>query len=119
LGYNTDIHRNVTGNSLYSYLNKQKVSFYFLQKQNRRAEQVLPGGVGTSEREEDIGRECRRVKMVQILCIQVHRWKNEICGNYSMNGGEGIKENDGGVNPTMIYCKNFGKCHNVQPAQQQ
>jgi hypothetical protein len=32
-----------------------------------------------------------------------------------MEGG-GIKENDGGVNPTMIYCKNFSKCHNVLPA---
>jgi hypothetical protein len=28
--------------------------------------------------------------------------------------GEGrIKENDGGVNSTTIYCKNFCKCHNV------
>jgi hypothetical protein len=31
-------------------------------------------------------------------------------------GEEGIKENDGGVNSTMIYCKNFCKCHNVPPA---
>jgi hypothetical protein len=30
-------------------------------------------------------------------------------------GGEGIKENDGGVNLTMIYRKNFGKCHNASP----
>jgi hypothetical protein len=22
-----------------------------------------------------------------------------------------------GVNSTMIYCKNFGKCHNVSPVQ--
>jgi hypothetical protein len=28
-------------------------------------------------------------------------------------GGRRIKENYGGVNSTMIYCKNFGKCHNV------
>jgi hypothetical protein len=30
--------------------------------------------------------------------------------------GEGIKENDGGVNSSMIYltyCKNFCKCHNI------
>jgi hypothetical protein len=33
-----------------------------------------------------------------------------------MGGGE-IKENDGGVSSTMIYCKNFGKCHNVPPLQ--
>jgi hypothetical protein len=25
----------------------------------------------------------------------------------------GIKENDGGVNSTMIYCKNLGECHNL------
>jgi hypothetical protein len=33
--------------------------------------------------------------------------------------GRGIKENDGGVNSTMIYliyCKNFCGCHNVPPA---
>jgi hypothetical protein len=27
--------------------------------------------------------------------------------------GEEIKENDGGVNLTMTYCKNLGNCHNV------
>jgi hypothetical protein len=31
-------------------------------------------------------------------------------------GGGGIKENDGGVNSTMMYYyKNFGECHNVSP----
>jgi hypothetical protein len=30
-----------------------------------------------------------------------------------INGGRGIKENDEDVNSTMIYCKNFGKCHNT------
>jgi hypothetical protein len=33
-------------------------------------------------------------------------------------GRRGIKENGGGVNSTMIYCKNFCKCHNAPPAQQ-
>jgi hypothetical protein len=33
--------------------------------------------------------------------------------------GEGmLKEKDGGVNSTMIYCNNFCKCHNVLPIQQ-
>jgi hypothetical protein len=27
----------------------------------------------------------------------------------------GIKENGGGVNSSMIYCKNFCKCHNEHP----
>jgi hypothetical protein len=31
------------------------------------------------------------------------------------DGGRGIKENDGGVNSIMIYCKNFSKCHSVPP----
>jgi hypothetical protein len=32
--------------------------------------------------------------------------------------GGGIKENDGGVNLTKIYCKHFCKCHNIFSAQQ-
>jgi hypothetical protein len=34
-----------------------------------------------------------------------------------MQGG-GIKGNDGGVNSTVIYFKNFCKCHNEPPVQQ-
>jgi hypothetical protein len=30
-------------------------------------------------------------------------------------GGGGIKENDGGVNSSLIYCKNFCRCHNSSP----
>jgi hypothetical protein len=33
-------------------------------------------------------------------------------------GRKGIKENDGGVNLTMIKCKNFCKCYNILPVQQ-
>jgi hypothetical protein len=33
-------------------------------------------------------------------------------------GRERIKENDERVNSTMIYCKNFCKCHNAPPVQQ-
>jgi hypothetical protein len=51
--------------------------------------------------------------------MYVCKWKNETCWNYSRNGEEGIKENDGAVNSTMKYCKNFCKCHNVPPVQQQ
>jgi hypothetical protein len=29
-----------------------------------------------------------------------------------------VKENDRGVNSSMIYYKNFCKCHNVPPVQQ-
>jgi hypothetical protein len=33
-------------------------------------------------------------------------------------GGRGIKKNGGGMNSTMVYCKNFCKCHNMPPVQQ-
>jgi hypothetical protein len=33
-------------------------------------------------------------------------------------GEEEIKENDGGVNSPVLFCKNFCKCHNVPPVQQ-
>jgi hypothetical protein len=33
-------------------------------------------------------------------------------------GMGGIKEMVEGVNSSMIYCKNFCKCHNVSTAQQ-
>jgi hypothetical protein len=32
-------------------------------------------------------------------------------------GREGIKDSNGQVNSTMIYCKNFCKCHNVLAVQ--
>jgi hypothetical protein len=47
-------------------------------------------------------------------CIRKMRFVETIPG---MQGG-GRKENDGGVNSTMIYSKNFCKCHNIPPAQQ-
>jgi hypothetical protein len=35
-------------------------------------------------------------------------------------GGKEIKENGAGeMISTMIYCKNFGKCHNVPPVHQE
>jgi hypothetical protein len=33
-------------------------------------------------------------------------------------GMGGIKENDGGGNLSMTYCKNFCKCHNAPPAKE-
>jgi hypothetical protein len=32
--------------------------------------------------------------------------------------GEGRRKMMEGVNSTMIFCKNFCKCHNVPPVQQ-
>jgi hypothetical protein len=63
-----------------SILNKQKyIYFSFTESENRRVEQVLPVGVGTSGRWEDVGKGCGRVNTVQILCTHVCKWKNDTC----------------------------------------
>jgi hypothetical protein len=53
------------------------------------------------------------------IMYYVWKWKNETPETISGRDGEKewIKENDGGVNSTMIYYKNFCKCHNVSPVQ--
>jgi hypothetical protein len=48
----------------------------------------------------------------------MYQMKKETCWNYFKNGGRGIKENDGGVNLTEIYCKHFCKCHKVPLVQE-
>jgi hypothetical protein len=42
---------------------------------NRRVEQVLFNGVGTSGRREEVGKGCGKVNIVQILCAHVCKWK--------------------------------------------
>jgi hypothetical protein len=98
--------------SLYSYLKKNKMSL-FPQKRWTARQNISCLWIGISGRRENIRKGCKRVNLVEILCTHVQKWKNETCWNYSRNGGGEIKENDGGVNSTMIYCKNFCKCHNV------
>jgi hypothetical protein len=52
-------------------------------------------------------------------CVHMYvNWKMRLVETVPRIGEGGIKENDGGVNSTMIYCKIFGKCHNVPPVQQ-
>jgi hypothetical protein len=60
-------HKGISGIAI---LNKQKChfSFSFARLENKRAEQVLSGGADTSWRREDVGKWCRRVNMMQILC---------------------------------------------------
>jgi hypothetical protein len=50
-----------------------------------------------------VGKGCRRMNMVQILCTHVCKWKYDICWNYSRNGGVGIKENGRGGHSSVIY----------------
>jgi hypothetical protein len=55
-------------NSLCSYLKHAKMSFFFFYKiGNKRAEQVLSGGVNTRGRVEEVGKMCSRVNVVQIF----------------------------------------------------
>jgi hypothetical protein len=47
--------------------------------ENRRVVQVLTGGVGTNERQKEIGKGCGRVNKVIIICTHVCKWKNDTC----------------------------------------
>jgi nitrate reductase cytochrome c-type subunit len=51
--------------------------------------------------------------MVEILCTHVSKWKNETWCNSSRKVGGWIKVNDGEVNSTMSYCRNFCECPHV------
>jgi hypothetical protein len=58
------------GNFLYSYLKQRKMSFFFSKLENGRTKQVLAGGRSISGGEEDVGKGCRRVNTMQIMCTQ-------------------------------------------------
>jgi hypothetical protein len=66
---------------------------------------------------EEVRKGYRRVNMVQILYTHVSKWKNDPVETISGIGGEeGERRMVEAVNSCMIYviyCKNFGKCHNV------
>jgi hypothetical protein len=50
----------------------------FTKLENKKAEQVLSDGFGTSGGGvEDVGKGCRRVNIMQILCTHICKWKNE------------------------------------------
>jgi hypothetical protein len=81
---------------LYSYLKQTKMSFFFFHKIGEQEGEAGPVWVvGTSGRDEDVGRGCRRMDIIQILCTHVCKWKIEGCWDYSRNVGRGIMENDG------------------------
>jgi hypothetical protein len=77
---------------------------------------LLPG------REEEVGKWWGRVSMVQILYTCIYKWKNDICWNYSRNGGKGKwRRLVEGVYSSMIYLiyyKKFCKCHHVPYPEQ-
>jgi hypothetical protein len=73
-------------------------------------------GVGGSGRREYIRKRCRRVNMVKYYVLMYENKKMRPETNPGKWGGW-IKENDGRMDSTMIYYKNFCKCHNVFPVQ--
>jgi hypothetical protein len=58
---------------MYSYLKQTKMAFFFsFYKSGEQEGRTGPlWGVGTSGRREDVGKGCRRVNMMQILCTHV------------------------------------------------
>jgi hypothetical protein len=69
------------GNSLCSYLKQTKMSFLFTKQKTGEQNRSCLGKREsvTSGNREDVGKGCRRVNMVQILCTHVCKWKNETC----------------------------------------
>jgi hypothetical protein len=66
-------------NTLYSYLKQTNMLFSFSKTENKKTKQALSGGVDTSGTGEDVGKRCKRVNVVEILCTHVYKWKNETC----------------------------------------
>jgi hypothetical protein len=78
------------GNSLYSYLKQTKMSFFFFCKIGGQNRSCL-GGIGTSGREEEVGKGCGKVNIVQILCTHVWKWKMIPIETIPRTGGGGDK----------------------------
>jgi hypothetical protein len=82
-------------NAMYSciaILSKQKCHFFFFYKNGEQESRIgSVWVVGSSWTGEDMGRGCRRVNTVQILCTHVYKWRNETCWNYSRNVGKNDK----------------------------
>jgi hypothetical protein len=58
------------------------MSFFFLsfaKLKNKRVEEVLPEGVDTSGRGEEVGKGYKKVNTMQILCAHVCKLKNDTC----------------------------------------
>jgi hypothetical protein len=75
-------------------------------------------GLGTSGKGEDVGKGYRRVMWCKYCVYMYINGKMRPVETIPRIGRGSIKENEEGVNSTMMQCKNFYKCHNVPPAQQ-
>jgi hypothetical protein len=118
-------HKEITCVNYLNLKQANNVTFFLFsstKSENKRVEQVLSmvrlvlAGRGMCPCQ---GKGGRRVNMVQKLCTNVCKCKNDTCWNHSKNGGR--EEQRRGVermNSSMIYlihCKKFCKCHNVPP----
>jgi hypothetical protein len=66
-------------NSLCRYF-KQKCHLFFSHKIREEEDRTGPvWGVGTSGKGKDLGKEWKRLNMVQTLYTHVRKWKNETC----------------------------------------
>jgi hypothetical protein len=90
--------------------------FFYKNKTGRQNRSCLGGG--TSEREEDIRKEGQRVIWYKYSVLMFVNGKTRPVETIPGIGGGEIKENDGGVNSSMIYSKKFCKYHNVLLVQQ-
>jgi hypothetical protein len=102
------------GNSLCSYHQQTKMSFFLNKIIEQEGGKDPVWGVGTSRERKLEG------EYIANKCPHACKWKNGSLEIIPKLGLWEIKESNGGVNSTMmylIYCKNFGKCHNVPPAQ--
>jgi hypothetical protein len=58
---------------------KQKYHFVFYKNEKQEGKTGPAWEVRANEREEDVGKVCRRVNMVLTLCTHICKWKNKTC----------------------------------------
>jgi hypothetical protein len=72
------------GNALCNYLKQPKLSYFFffifsyMKLENRKVKQVLPGGIGTSERGRWWG-NCEGVRISYKYCAYIYENENDTC----------------------------------------
>jgi hypothetical protein len=88
-------------NSLCSYLTQAKMSFFPLlwRTGGKNRSCLVRGGVDTSGKGGEMGKVCRRVSMVQILCIHVY----EMIPIETIPGMEGAGDKGGGIFKNAVF----------------
>jgi hypothetical protein len=80
--------------------------------ENRKAKQVLPGGLVSVGGGEDVRKGLKRINVMEILlCMYVNGKMRPVETVLGMGRVESGRMMDG-VNPTMMYCKNLCKYQN-------